>query len=60
MSRQQDEEDDLGEVIGELRMMAKTEKDPDDKAKWYKLYIDAMSLKRRDAKKKRGGGFDLG
>jgi hypothetical protein len=54
------EEQDLDDVIAELRQMARSESDPDDKAKWYKLYLDAMTLKRRDRKKERGKGFDLG
>jgi hypothetical protein len=61
MTKRTDSEDqDLDEVIGELRDMARAEKDPDDKAKWYKLYLDAVHLKRRDQKKERGKGFDLG
>lgn len=60
MTRHDDSEDkELGEVITELRKMATEEKDPDDKAKWYKLYLDAVGLKRRDRKKERGKGFDL-
>jgi len=61
MTRRDGNEDkELDDVIGELRSMAQQTADPDDKRNWYKLYLDALTLKRRDQRKERGKGFDLG